>query len=129
MFFRTSTIALAGLALCALTTGSPAQAPSLDTVRVATGLARPLFVTAIPGDSQRAFIVEQRTNGAVGQIRILDITTNTLAPAPYLSIAGGVSMSGCGPPRPRRAAECARASAQTGCRVDRERAVVLDPGA
>ncbi|MCY2961488.1 MAG: PQQ-dependent sugar dehydrogenase [Planctomycetota bacterium] len=88
MFFRTSSIAFAGLALLALSTASLAQNPPLDTIRVASGLARPLFVTAPAGDFQRAFIVEQRTNAAVGQIRILDITTNTLAATPYLSIAG-----------------------------------------
>ncbi len=88
MFFRTSSIAFAGLALLALSTASKAQNPPLDTIRVASGLARPLFVTAPAGDTQRAFIVEQRTNAAVGQIRILDITTNTLQATPYLSIAG-----------------------------------------
>ncbi len=89
MLFRNSTIALAGLALCALSTVSAAQNPSLDTIRVASGLARPLFVVAPPGDTQRTFIVEQRTNApATGQLRLLDITTNTLQAAPYLAIAG-----------------------------------------
>jgi len=89
MLFRTSTLALAGLALLALSAVSQAQNPPLDTIRVASGLSRPLFVTAPPGDTQRAFIVEQRTNApATGRIRILDIATNTLAATPYLSIAG-----------------------------------------
>ncbi len=82
-------MALAGLALFALSTSAPAQNAPLDTIRVASGLSRPLFVTAPPGDTQRAFIVEQRTNApATGRLRILDITTNTLNPTPYLSIAG-----------------------------------------
>jgi len=89
MLFRTHSTALAGLALVALSLAASAQNPPLDTVRVASGLSRPCFVTAPPGDTARAFIVEQRTNApATGRIRILDITTNTLAATPYLSIAG-----------------------------------------
>ncbi len=90
MLFRTQTTALVGLALLALGLDTQAQGnPPLDTIRVASGLSRPCFVTAPVGDTTRAFIVEQRTNNpATGRIRILDIATNTLAATPYLSIAG-----------------------------------------
>ena len=38
----------------------------LTTIRVATGFAGPLFVTAPPGDTTRLFVVEQN-----GRIKIL----------------------------------------------------------
>ena len=51
--------------------------------RVASGLTRPLFVTAPPGDSGRLFIVQQN-----GQIRILNLATGTLNSLPFsLSLA------------------------------------------
>lgn len=58
----------------------------LTTVRVATGLTRPVFVTAPPGDNKRLFIVEQRS-GSVGTIRILDLTTGTLLPSAFFTIS------------------------------------------
>lgn len=60
----------------------------LTTTRVADGLARPVFVTAPPGDTGRIFIVEQRS-GNVGRIRVLDLTTNppTLLATPFLSVS------------------------------------------
>jgi len=60
----------------------------LATVRVASGLNRPIFVTHVPGDETRLFIVEQR-----GVIRILDLTTETIH-AQFLdinSLVGGPS--------------------------------------
>ena len=64
----------------------------LATVRVASGLNRPIFVTHAPGDETRLFIVEQR-----GVIRILDLTTETVLGLPFLDIdslvAGPVSNS------------------------------------
>jgi glucose/arabinose dehydrogenase len=54
----------------------------VTTVRVASGLAMPVFVTAPPGDTDRLFIVEQHT----GQIRILDLDTETLEPTPFLTV-------------------------------------------
>lgn len=58
----------------------------LTTVQVATGLARPVFVTAPPGDLNRAFIVEQRS-GTTGRVRILNLPDNTLNATPYLSVS------------------------------------------
>jgi len=57
--------------------------PGLDAVRVASGLSQPLFVTAPTGDSGRLFIVQQN-----GQIRILNLTTGTLNPTPFLTLTG-----------------------------------------
>jgi glucose/arabinose dehydrogenase len=54
--------------------------------RVATGLARPVFVTAPPGDLGRVFVVEQRS-GSVGRIRILELDTLTVRATPFLSIS------------------------------------------
>jgi glucose/arabinose dehydrogenase len=49
--------------------------------RVASGLFAPMFVTAAPGDPRRLFIAERG-----GVIRILDLTTGTIRPTPFLSI-------------------------------------------
>ena len=64
----------------ALTATLAAAVPSaaLQTARVASGLNRPIFVTAPPGDD-RLFIVEQR-----GVIRILQ--NGALLPTPFLDI-------------------------------------------
>ena len=53
----------------------------LSTVRVAGGLNRPIFVTHVPGDETRLFIVEQR-----GVIKILDLTTETVLGTAFLNI-------------------------------------------
>ncbi len=65
-------------------TAARAEIP-LRTMRVVEGLARPVFVTAAPGDRTRLFIVEQRT-GATGRIRIYDRVGGTLLTQPFLSI-------------------------------------------
>ncbi|MEW6073570.1 MAG: PQQ-dependent sugar dehydrogenase [Planctomycetota bacterium] len=62
--------------------------PPLTTVRVASGLARPLFPGSPPGDYRRLFLVEQRT----GWIRI--IRDGALLPAPFLDIGSLVIDSG-----------------------------------
>lgn len=64
-------------------------AADVATVRVASGLVRPVFVTHAPGDPTRVFVVEQRTNiGGVptGRVRILRQPENTLVTTPFLSI-------------------------------------------
>ncbi|MCH7526738.1 MAG: PQQ-dependent sugar dehydrogenase, partial [Planctomycetes bacterium] len=53
----------------------------LETIRVASGLNRPVFATAAPGDSNRLFIMEQR-----GVIKILELDTNTVLGTPFLDI-------------------------------------------
>lgn len=69
-----------------------ARGQQLTTVRVASGLTNPIFVTAPPGDTSRLFIVEQRGNPAATSARILvmDLTTNppTLLGAPFHVVTG-----------------------------------------
>jgi glucose/arabinose dehydrogenase len=80
---QTVSIAAIALGLCAHP--SLAQTP-LDTVRIASGLSRPVLVTHAPGDFSRIFILEQRTSN-IGRIRILDLASGTLLPTPFLSIS------------------------------------------
>jgi glucose/arabinose dehydrogenase len=54
----------------------------LATIRVASGLARPLFVTAVPGDTTRIFILEQYTGN------ILIVKNGHLLARPFLTIPG-----------------------------------------
>lgn len=61
------------------------QSFQLATETVVTGLSRPLFVTAPPGDTSRLFIAEQRS-GSIGRVRLVALPTNALNPTPYLSI-------------------------------------------
>ena len=63
-----------------------AQAGALASFRVASGLARPVFVTA-PADDGRLFIVEQG-----GLIRVVD--GGALLPAPFLDVTSAVTSSG-----------------------------------
>jgi hypothetical protein len=59
-----------------------AQAVSgLSAVRVASGLTRPLFVTAPPGDTRRLFIVLQ-----TGRVYILNLSSGKLNATPFLDI-------------------------------------------
>lgn len=61
-----------------------ADASAFSTTRVATGLVRPVFAVAPPGDFGRLFIVEQHT----GRIKILDLGSDTLLQTPFLDIDG-----------------------------------------
>jgi len=60
--------------------------------RVASGLSSPIYVTHTPGDRSRLFIVERGTpassTNASASIRILDLTTGSLLPTPFLTITG-----------------------------------------
>ena len=60
-----------------------AQIPPLTTVRVASGLSFPLYVTAPPGDTTRLFIVERRGSDNRGRIKIL--TQGVVLPTPFLT--------------------------------------------
>lgn len=59
-------------------------AASFEVRRVATGLARPVFLTAPPGDTERVFVLEQHT----GEVRILRVPEGTLDPDPFLTVTG-----------------------------------------
>jgi glucose/arabinose dehydrogenase len=80
----------ADAALCDGISAAPADA--LTTVQVASGLVRPLFVTAPPGDTGRLFIVEQDgiisilKDGAILPDAFLDITAIVRSP---IDIGGG----------------------------------------
>ncbi len=77
----------AALAAAVAPTWVPAGAQTpLTSVRVASGLSRPLFVTHAPGDFTRVFILEQ-FEGQTGRIRVLDLQTGVLRPTPFLSVA------------------------------------------
>ncbi|MCH8804544.1 MAG: PQQ-dependent sugar dehydrogenase [Planctomycetes bacterium] len=56
----------------------------IGTVRVASGLSRPVFVASPPGDADRLFIIEQHT----GRIKILNLTSGVINPTPFLQISG-----------------------------------------
>ncbi len=56
----------------------------LNTVRVASGLSRPILATSPPGDADRLFIAEQHT----GRIKILNLNTGVVNPTPFLDIDG-----------------------------------------
>lgn len=88
MISSIKTLSFLGLVLsAALVQVASAQTPvGLDTVRVASGLARPLYVTAPVGDTSRLFIVEQRS-GSVGAVRVMTLPGNVLNPTPYLSVS------------------------------------------
>src|SRR3954453_3946593 len=80
--------------------GPPADAQSLaadvDTITVASGLTRPVFVTAPPGDYNRIFIVEQQIQSPpssgqwIGRIRVLhlDPANAGLNAIPFLIVSG-----------------------------------------
>lgn len=58
--------------------------PQLTSRIVASGLKRPVFAAAPPGDFERLFLVEQHT----GLIKILRISSGTLLSAPFLEVKG-----------------------------------------
>lgn len=78
------------LSLGLFTTAAALAETPLTTVQVASDLTRPVYATAPPNDPTRLFIVQK-----AGQIRILDLTTNTLRPDNFLNIdplvTGGTS--------------------------------------
>ena len=77
-----------GIAMSAsLTATAFGGAVGLDTVRVKTGLERPVFATHAPGDFDRLFVVEKR-----GHIELLDMNNNFATIGQFLnidSIVGG----------------------------------------
>lgn len=60
-------------------------ATPLKTVRIASGLSKPLFVTSPPGDTARLFIVEQR--GADNRGRIKIYKNGAMLVRPFLTTA------------------------------------------
>jgi len=74
-------IALFAAALTAILVAVPAQAAPLTTQTVVSGLNRAVDLAVPPGDTQRLFVAERR-----GVIKIIDLTTNTVLPTPFLDI-------------------------------------------
>jgi glucose/arabinose dehydrogenase len=70
--------------LIALVLAAGASAQGFSTIRIASGLSRPVFVTQPPGEFDRLFIVEQHT----GQIRILRLSTGEVNATPFLTVPG-----------------------------------------
>ena len=60
------------------------DASGFEVLRVATGLSRPVFLTAPPGDGERVFIVEQHS----GDIHILRLSDDSLEATPFLTVGG-----------------------------------------
>ena len=80
-----SLAALTGLILLGVTaTSGLARAEGFTSQRVASGLARPVFATAPPGDTTRLFVVEQHT----GRIKILNLASGVINATPFLDIDG-----------------------------------------
>jgi glucose/arabinose dehydrogenase len=82
---------LCGLGLFLAAAGQ-ANAQSIDTMRIANGITRPVEIAHAPGDDSRLFIVEKQ-----GRIRIINLETNTLLSTPFLdinSIVGGGTSTG-----------------------------------
>jgi glucose/arabinose dehydrogenase len=75
---------VAALLVASFFLGQGAGAQSFQTVRVASGLDRPVFVTAPPADFGRIFVVEAHT----GEIRIIRLPSYTLEATPFLTISG-----------------------------------------
>lgn len=75
------------LAFCLLGVLTPrAAVPPIASQKVVTGLSKPLFVTAPPGDTNRIFIVEQG-----GKIKVAPLATYKVETTPFLTISGLLS--------------------------------------
>jgi len=66
--------------------GAVAQTP-LTTVRVASGLSQPLYVTSDPGDVSRLFVVEH-----FGTVRI--VQNGAVLPQPFLDVRANIVAGG-----------------------------------
>ena len=71
------------LAIALELTGA-ANAQEFSTIRIATGLSLPVFVTQPKGEFDRLFVLEQHT----GQIRILRLSTGNVETTPFLTVPG-----------------------------------------
>ncbi len=81
----------AALACPLLAALGAAHAQTLATQVVQTGINRPVWLGAAPGDTNRIFVAEQRYRASSGdpwsgRIRIINIPTNTLNATPFLTL-------------------------------------------
>jgi len=77
---KSTSLIMAAIIVAGLLVSTAAAVPITTTV-IASGLNRPLYVTAAPGLPDHLFIVEKR-----GVIRVVFLPTNTLLPTPFLDI-------------------------------------------
>lgn len=77
------------LVAVAVLAGSPVLA-QFEAQQVASGLTNPIFATFAPGEPNNLYVLERG-----GDIRIVDLTTDTLDPTPFFSVSG-VNSSGEG---------------------------------
>lgn len=75
-------VVLAAFVAWATAATRPAVAGLAGTQRLDVNLGQPLYIAQPPGDLERLFIITK-----AGQIRILDLATDTLKPTPFLTIA------------------------------------------
>ncbi len=73
----------AAFCLCFAAVAEGQSSAPIQLQRIASGLQSPLFVTAAPGRNDQLFIAQRG-----GAIRSLDLTTNTLASTPAITIGG-----------------------------------------
>jgi glucose/arabinose dehydrogenase len=78
------------LGACGALAAAPAVAQNYTATVIANGLTRPVYVGAAPGDTDRLFILEQRS-GNQGRIRVFNTDTNTLEPIPYATFTVSTS--------------------------------------
>lgn len=78
---RLALSALLALGCTALFAWSPASA-QVGTLRFASGLDSPTYLTAPPGDYDRVFVTER-----AGDVEILDARTGSISTTPFLSIS------------------------------------------
>ena len=71
--------------------GPQGQVTSISATRVATGLGGAAFAQAPPGDTGRLFIGQLD-----GTVRILDLATGQLLPAPFMQITSSIGQIGEG---------------------------------
>jgi glucose/arabinose dehydrogenase len=60
----------------------------MTAVRLQSGLLKPVFVTAPPGDTDRLFMLEQGNSTGTARVRILNLATNTFEANPLITITG-----------------------------------------
>jgi glucose/arabinose dehydrogenase len=76
------------LPLLALIVTMPTSHAGIEAIRITTGLTEPLYVCAPPGDTSRLFVAEQG-----GKIKIINLPSGTVNPAPFLDITFEVAQN------------------------------------
>lgn len=62
--------------------GTDPDAGTIDAIRVATGLSRPVYAAAAPGDAGHLYVGELKT----GAIRLVDLASGTVSATPFLDL-------------------------------------------